>query len=84
MNITKKVIDILKELSGKKTIKQKDSLQHDIALDSLGMVMLLVEIEETFCIELDESDMNPFDLLTVSDVVELVKKYKEAQDEKKS
>ena len=39
------------------------------------MVTLLVMIEDTFDIVLDEADMNPFDLLTVSDVVNLIEKY---------
>ena len=39
------------------------------------MVTLLVEIEKTFGIELDEADMNPFDLTTVQDVVDMVGKY---------
>ena len=50
-------------------------MQGDLALDSLLMVTLLVEIEEAFEIELDESDMNPFDLVTAQDAVDLVKKY---------
>ena len=35
----------------------------------------MLEIEETFEIELDESDMNPFDLNTVEDAVKLTEKY---------
>lgn len=70
-----KVIDILCELSGKETIEAKDTLLGDLGLDSLLMVTLLIEIEETFEIELDESDMNPFELISVNDVVSLVSKY---------
>lgn len=84
MENTEKVIVLLKELSGKEEIKESDRLQDDIGLDSLGMVTLLVEIEDTFLIELDESDMNPFDLSCVSDVVELVEKYCEVNHEKES
>ena len=75
MNVEEKVIEILKELSGEETINETDSLKEDIHLDSLGMVTLLVEIEDVFDIRLDESDMNPFDLITVQDVVNLVEKY---------
>ena len=39
------------------------------------MVMLLVEIEDNFGIELDESDMNPFDLTTVESIINMVEKY---------
>lgn len=75
MNIEEKVKEILSKLSGEKAITSETTLQGDLALDSLLMVTLLVEIEEAFEIELDESDMNPFDLVTAQDVVDLVKKY---------
>lgn len=75
MNIEEKVKGILSELSGENVAKIDATLQGDLALDSLSMVTLLIQIEETFGIELDESDMNPFELNTVSSVIELVNKY---------
>lgn len=75
MNVKKSVFEILKELSSVESIKLTDSLQQNLALDSLGLVMLLIEIENQFQIELKESDMNPFDLSTVSDVITLVERY---------
>ena len=75
MNIEEKVKGILSELSGEDTVKSEATLQGDLALDSLSTVTLLIQIEETFGIELDESDMNPFELNTVSSVIELVNKY---------
>ena len=81
MQNTEKVIDILKELSGQEEIKQTDNIQTDLALDSLSLVTLLLEIEDAFLIQLDESDMNPYDLITVADVIDLVGRY---CDEKES
>ena len=75
MKIFDKVYVILSELSGTETICLEYELQSDLGLDSLQMVMLLMMLEENFQITLDESDMNPFDLTTVSNVVNLVKKY---------
>lgn len=75
MNVFDKVIEILEELSGIENIVPQDELQNDLILDSLCMVTLLVEIEDAFQIELDEADMNPFDLNTVQDVIDLVNKY---------
>ena len=75
MNIETKVKEILCELSGEENIENTDHLQGDLALDSLMMVTMLVEIEEAFAIELDEADMNPFDLGTVQNVVDMVAKY---------
>ena len=58
-----------------KKIKDSARLQEDLALDSLSMVTLLIEIEEQFGIELDEKDMNPLELTDVQSVIDMVKKY---------
>ena len=75
MEISERVIKVIKELSGSESISPDNNLQTDVLLDSLGMVTLLVVIEEEFGIELDESDMNPFDFTTVGDVICLAEKY---------
>ncbi len=75
MEIFDKVCVILSELSGMETICLEHELQSDLGLDSLQMVTLLMMLEENFQITLDESDMNPFDLINVWHVVNLVEKY---------
>lgn len=75
MEIKEKVEKIIWELSPQDSINLDDKLQEDLGLDSLSMVMLLMEIEDEFEIEIDESDMNPYDLITVADAVDLIKKY---------
>ena len=75
MKPEKKIKSILSELSGEKRIKNSARLQEDLALDSLSMVTLLIEIEEQLGIELDEKDMNPFELTDVQSVIDTVKKY---------
>lgn len=74
--IKTQVIGILEDLCTEKITDTSLDLVSDLALDSLRMVMLLVMIEDVFEIELDESDMNPFKLRTVNDVINLVFKYK--------
>lgn len=76
MSTEKKIFKILSCLSEREDIKNNDSLQDDLGLDSLQMVILLVEIENVFKIELEEKDMNPYDLIDVSDIIALIKKYK--------
>ena len=44
-------------------------------MDSLRLVTLLVTLEDTFGIRLDEADMDPFRLKTVEDVIDLAEKY---------
>ena len=75
MDIKEKVKDILSELSGKESVEIEESLQGDLGFDSILMVTMLVQIEDVFGIELNESDMNPFDLKTVQSVIDLVDKY---------
>lgn len=75
IDVRKAVFPVLQELSQKEYLKNTDSLQGDLGLDSLGMVTLLVELEDALDIILDESDMNPFDLTTVGDVVALAERY---------
>ena len=74
--VTAQVIEILEELCTEKITDTSVKLLDELSMDSLRMVMLLVMIEDTFEIELDESDMNPFALLTVKDVIDLVAKYR--------
>jgi len=73
--ITEQVFEILEELCLMPIQDADVTLTGDLSMDSLRMVMLLVTLEDTFEIELDESDMNPFALITVNDVIKLVMKY---------
>lgn len=75
MELQEKITNIIWELSPVESIKPENKLQDDLGLDSLEMVMLLMEIEDEFEITLDEADMNPYDLETVESVVNLVGKY---------
>lgn len=81
MEVFEKINEILRDLSGKEEINPEDELEKDLSLDSLNMVMLLLEIEDMFDITLDEADMNPFDLHTVQDVMNLVARYQEDANE---
>ena len=76
MDVKQTVVNIIQNLSGKENIRAEDRLTEDLALDSLNRVLLLVSLEEELGIELDESDMNPFDLITIADVCALACKYK--------
>ena len=70
-----KVFDMIEELCLTSVHDLDQTLLGDFSMDSLRLVMLLVTLEDTFGIELDESDMNPFVLVTVRDVINLVRKY---------
>ena len=74
-NIKDKVIKLIEELCLTKIQDTTQTLIGELAMDSLRMVMLLIKLEENFNIELDQSDMNPFSLITVDDVIALSSKY---------
>lgn len=69
---------ILIEKSFLADIKPELKLKEDLGFDSLNMVELIVELEDEFNIEFDESDLDPTKLLTVSQVYGVVEKYVEA------
>ncbi|MBO5968526.1 MAG: hypothetical protein J6S14_08530 [Clostridia bacterium] len=75
MKVFEKISMLLNELSGMENICLEHQLQKDLGLDSLQMVTLLLLLEDTFHFVLEESDMNPFDLITVEHIVKLVEKY---------
>ena len=81
IDIGQKVFEIIEDLCLTPVHDDNQTLLKDLSFDSLRMVMLLVTLEDSFEIELDESDMNPFALITVRDVVDLVIKYISPQEE---
>lgn len=75
MDFRKKVYEIISSICGLEVDSQDKSLSDDLGIDSLGMVALLIELEDSLNIELEESDMNPLMLKTTEDIVKLVEKY---------
>ena len=75
MSIKKEVIKLLKDMSEIKDINEGAELKNDLFFDSMEMVMLMIELEDKFNIEIDEADMDPDSLKTVGDVVYLVERY---------
>ena len=74
-NVKEGVFKILSDLSGVSINEAQMRLVEDIGLDSLMLVTMLIEIEEEFNIELNESDMNPYDFITAGDVIAMTERY---------
>lgn len=72
-----KVNEILKKKSFCDEITSELKLREDLGLDSLNMVELMVEIEDKYNIEIEESDLDPAALQTVSQIYDLIEKYTE-------
>lgn len=75
MDFRKTVYEIIGSICGLEVDSQDKSLSDDLGIDSLGMVALLIELEDSLNIELEESDMNPLMLKTTEDIVKLAEKY---------
>lgn len=70
------VLNIIKRSSMADEVLSNMKIKEDLGIDSLRIVELIVEIEETLDIEFEESDLDPSRLITVEDLISLVEKYK--------
>ncbi len=75
MKDKEKVFSLLKDMSAADSFTETSTLKEDLGLDSLGLVILLIKLEEACDIRLRESDMDPLRLKTVGDVITLSRKY---------
>ena len=73
------VNEVLREKSCCGDITPELKLNEDLGLDSLNLVELMVELEDKFNIEIDESDLDPAALQTVDQIYALVSKYTEGK-----
>lgn len=80
MDNTKEIINsILTEKRFSDTITSDMKLSEDLGFDSLSLVELIVDLEDRFDIEIDESDLDPSQLKTVGQIYSLVDKYLEGR-----
>ena len=78
MDNTKKIINsILTEKRFSDVIEEDMKLNEDLGFDSLNLATLIVDLEDRFDIEIDESDLDPRHLKTVGQIYTLVDKYLE-------
>ena len=75
--VQSKVNEVLLKLSFLDEIHEMQRLREDLGLDSLSLVNLMVELEETFAVELQMEDLDPANFSTVADVYALMEKYTE-------
>ena len=80
MNSTKEIINsIITEKRFSDTITADMNLSDDLGFDSLSLVELIVDLEDRFNIEIEESDLDPAQIKTVGQVYALVDKYSEGR-----
>ena len=76
-NIKAVINSILSEKRFSDTITADMQLKEDMGFDSLSLVELIIDLEDRFDIEIDESDLDPGQLKTVGQIYTLVDKYLE-------
>lgn len=74
--IIEKLIDILESANDKpvefKNYTEDSKIMTDFGLSSVGMLYMVIAIEETFSIEFDDVDVNTF--VTLKDVVDYIER----------
>lgn len=66
---------VLKNLSFLDDIQPDQRLEEDLGFDSLKLVEVIVALENAFGVEIDEAELDPARLNTVSDLYCLMHRY---------
>ncbi|WP_099203279.1 phosphopantetheine-binding protein [Miniphocaeibacter massiliensis] len=69
-----KVIEIIKEEFDVDEVNENTLLREDLGTDSIGLLELVMAIEEEFDIEIEDANLD--DIKTVKDVVDSIEKIK--------
>lgn len=72
-HVKEKIIKMAEETLGA-YLEEGESLKES-GVDSLSLVMLIVSIEESFGIAFSDDDLQPDNLQTLSNLIELTEKY---------
>ena len=75
LRVREQVDEIIMHLCLLDSVPESCSLKQDLGFDSFKTVQLILEIEMAFGIEIEESDLNPTKLNTITDLYELVERY---------
>lgn len=71
----KKMMSILKKL-GYKKVKPDSDMRNDLMIDSMKLMLIIVEVEEAFSIDAFKLVENIENILTVSDLVEAINRVR--------
>lgn len=76
MEIKERVLEIIRSKASVRIedIDYKDNLR-DIGIDSIMLVELIIELEDCFNIQINDSDLNTESLRTINSLIELVESY---------
>ncbi len=66
---------LLRQLCSLEDITPSMSIVEDIGMDSLSVVLFIVDLENELNVLISDSDLDPASLITVSDLYALATKY---------
>jgi D-alanine--poly(phosphoribitol) ligase subunit 2 len=75
MDIREKVLEILQELDDSVDYEHEDKLIDERKVDSFGMIGLIGDMEDTFDIEIDPSDMVNDNFNSLDAIVAMIKRH---------
>jgi acyl carrier protein len=73
LKITKEVIDLAYDVAEAQVLED-DNLK-EYGMDSIALVSLIVEIEMKYNITFTGDDLNPNNLITIKNIVDIMEKY---------
>ena len=73
LKITKEVIDLAYDIALVEVLEEDDL--KEFGIDSITLVSLIVEIEMKYNITFSDDDLNPNNLTTVKNIVDMMEKY---------
>ena len=82
--MSKKIIEILREINPYEQIDEDTMLIESGILDSLSILSLVTQLEEEFAIEIVDDAITAKNFATVSEIVQLVKESVKVGSEDKS
>lgn len=75
MDVREKVLEILQELDDSVDYEHEDKLIDERKVDSFGMIGLIGDMEDTFDIEIDPSDMVNDNFNSLDAIVAMIKRH---------
>ena len=73
LKITKEVIDLAYDIALVEVLEEDDL--KEFGIDSITLVSLIVEIEMKYNITFSEDDLNPDNLTTIKNIVDMMENY---------
>ena len=73
LKITKEVIDLAYDIALVEVLEEDDL--KEFGIDSITLVSLIVEIEMKYNITFSDNDLNPDNLTTIKNIVDMMENY---------